>query len=324
MREVAAAAGVTQSTVSKAMRNDPTIPAARCAEIRKIAAKLGYRPHPMVSALMAQLHHHRRRSDPHYLAWLDLWPAGAQPVAVLAPMLAGAKRRAAELGYKIEVHRLARDGMRPERIRQILVARSQWGLIVPPVPESAMDFPLDLRGLTAVTIGTSLRSPVMHRVSPNHFQGATLACERIRARGFRRVGLVLGDKLSDRVEGKWLGAFFNAQQKWPADERLAPAIVGEDGRTAFLKWVKVQRPDAVLIAEMRVHRWILEIAAARQPRSVWLVREEAPKGSWGIDYRAEQIGGAAVDTVVSQIHLNERGSPEVPRILMLDSVWVES
>ena len=38
-----------------------------------MAASMGYRPHPLVSTLMAQLHHYRRRSDPHSIAWIDLW-----------------------------------------------------------------------------------------------------------------------------------------------------------------------------------------------------------------------------------------------------------
>ena len=44
MRDVAQAANVSVSTVSKALRNDPTIPDGRCRSIQEMAERLGYRP----------------------------------------------------------------------------------------------------------------------------------------------------------------------------------------------------------------------------------------------------------------------------------------
>lgn len=321
MREVAAAVGVSQSTVSKALRNDPTIPRERCAEIRQAAAQMGYAPNPMISALMAQLHSRRRRSDPHHLAWLDFWPATSRPLAILAPILAGARRRAAELGYDIEVYRVARSGLRSERLRQILVTRSQWGVIIPPVPQSAMHLELDMRGLAGVTIGTSLRSPPLNRVSPNHFQGAALACARLRREGFRRIGFAITAEHHERVEGKWMGAYLAAQQSWPAAERLPLLLPDSGGREQVRAWIRRERPDAVLVADREVHCWLTSINSTLRPRVAWLVFDEAPPGAWGVDYRAHQIGVSAVDLLLAQLHLNQRGSPVAPSTVMIDSAW---
>ncbi|HEV8073931.1 MAG TPA: LacI family DNA-binding transcriptional regulator, partial [Opitutaceae bacterium] len=130
MRQVAQAAGFAVSTVSKALRNDPTIPEARCREIQALARRLGYRPNPMVATLMAQLHHRRRSNDPHNIAWIDLWPSsGDKDVAMgAAPILRGARERAQEMGYGIEVYPVTRDQMSPERLRRVLTSRGQWGL----------------------------------------------------------------------------------------------------------------------------------------------------------------------------------------------------
>ena len=54
------------------------------------------------------------------------------------------------------------------------MARSQWGFIIPPVPEQAMHFPLMMEQLSGVTIGTSLAEPALNRVTVNHFQSAQL------------------------------------------------------------------------------------------------------------------------------------------------------
>lgn len=321
MDAVASAAGVARSTVSKALRNDPTIPHKRCLAIQKIATRLGYRPNPMVATLMAQLHSQRRRTDPYHIAWLDLWSErDPPPVPIIEPLLQGARRRAVELGYDIEVYHPARDGIGPSRLRQILTTKSQWGLIIPPVPESAMRYPLDLRGLAGVTVGTSLHEPVMHRVSPNHFQGAQLACERLRSAGFNRIGLALSRAMNERVERKWLGGFLAEQYRWPSAQSLPALLVDPEEEARFEAWRREQRPDVLLIAEPHVAAWAKR-NGKRLPVAWLALLEQGSKRAQGIDYQPELLGGAAVELVIAQIHRNERGSPANPHTVYLESVW---
>lgn len=325
MASVAQAAGVATSTVSKALRDDPTIPVERRQEIQRLAKAMGYVPNPMVSALMARLHARRRRNDPHHIAWIDLWPSEQEAARTsdFKLMLRGARERAAELGYQIEVHRVAREGTSPERLHDILSSRSQWGLIIPPVPIDRMTYPLNLRGLTGVTIGTSLHEPVMHRVASNLFQGSQLACRKLREHGFRRLGLALSPAMNERVDEKWLGAFLAEQFTWPVADRIPPLLVGPEGGERFRAWLRRHRPDAVLLAEPQVESWIAA-AGRKRPAVVWLRRiESMPKSTFAIDTRPDKMGAAAVELVVGQIHRNERGSPEIPHTLLLDGVWCE-
>jgi LacI family transcriptional regulator len=324
MRQVAEAKGVAVSTVSKALRNDPTIPEARCREIQALARRLGYRPHPMVATLMAQLHHRRRRSDPHHITWIDLWPASGDQSMVMSaePILGGARERAQEMGYGIEVCRAGGDRMSPERLHRVLTVRGQWGLIIPPVPESAMRFPLDLRGLAAVTIGTSLHEPVMHRVAPNHFQGCVLAFERLRQKRFGRIGLVLSPTMNERVEGKWLGAFLACQQKLPAADRVAPLIATRENAQTLASWLRREHPDAVLAAEEFAWEPARRFdCQARRPATGWLMQQKGHQGLGFLDYRPEQLGRVAVEMVVAQIHRNERGTPSIPQTVLIEAVW---
>jgi len=326
MASVARAAGVATSTVSKALREDPTIPAARRQEIQRIARSLGYRPNPMVAALMARLHSKRRRNDPHHIAWIDLWRDDQEAARTtdFKLMLRGANQRAAELGYHIEVHPVGRDGTSAARLHHILISRAQWGLIIPPVPLDATAYPLDLEGLTGVTIGTSLHEPVMHRVASNLFQGGQLACRKLRERGFRRIGLVLSRAMHERVEGKWMGAYRSEQVGWPATEGL-PVLLAEAGDDArFFAWQKRHRPDVVLLAEPHVEKWIGTLRGRERPAITLLRRIQAmPRNTFAIDTRPDKMGAAAVELVVAQIHRNERGSPQIPHTLLLDGVWSE-
>ena len=328
MSTVAKAARVATSTVSKALREDPTIPVKRRKEIQRIAKSLGYRPNPMVAALMARLHSARRRNDPHHIAWIDLWPDEREAARTndFKLMLRGANLRANELGYHIEVHHVGRDGTSATRLHQILTSRSQWGLIIPPVPLGAMSYPLDLQGLTAVTIGTSLHEPVMHRVAANHYQGCHLACRKLREKGYRRIGLVLSPEIVERVEERWLGAFLAEQIHWPEAERLSPLLVSENKQEIFDAWLKNMKPDIILIAEPHIEDWLAKKNARKKsnPPTAWLrMLEHTRRDVWSIDTRPEQMGAAAVELVVGQIHRNERGSPQIPHTLLMDGVWSE-
>lgn len=329
MATVARAAGVATSTVSKALREDPTIPTERRREIQRVARSLGYRPNPLVAALMARLHSNRRRNDPHHLAWIDLWRDDQEAARTtdFRLMLRGANQRANELGYQIEVHRVARAGTSAARLHEILVSRSQWGVIIPPVPKDAMSYALNLEGLTGVTIGTSLHQPVMHRVASNLFQGGILACRKLRERGLRRIGLVLSPAMNERVEEKWLGAFLAEQLTWPKAEWLAPLLAGPTEGGVFASWCTRAKPDAVLLAEPYVERWINESSprsGCRRPAVAWLRRiASMPAHTFAVDTRPDKMGAAAVELVVGQIHRNERGSPEIPHTLLLDGVWCE-
>ena len=320
MRHVARTVGVATSTVSKALRNDPSIPEARCKEIRATAEHLGYRPDPLVATLMAQLHHRRRRTDPHKIAWIDLW-GSERSSAVMSPepMIRGARDRANELGYGLEIYQAAKDQISPERLRQILTNRGQWGLIFPAVPESAMRFPFDMRGFAGVTIGTSLHQPVMHRVAPNHFQGCVLAFDRLREHGYHRIGLAISPEVNERVEGKWLGAFLFCQQRLPLNERVPPLIAAHGNREAFLRWFQRKKPDALILAE----RPPVQTIDGKRPMICWLNRSQTGRGERGLDFHPDQLGSVAVEWVVAQIHRNERGSPAFPNTVLIDADWIE-
>lgn len=55
IRDVAREAGVAPATASLALRNQPRLRKSICAKVQRVAAKMGYRPNPVVSQLLAQL-----------------------------------------------------------------------------------------------------------------------------------------------------------------------------------------------------------------------------------------------------------------------------
>lgn len=328
MTDVAVAAGVARSTVSKALRNDSRLPASRCQQIQRIATELGYRPHPMVSALMSQIHRQRRNVDPFYLSWIDFWSSEqtVRSPSFRGELLAGAQARARQLCYQIDVHRVAISRLSLRRLQDILRTRRQWGLIVPPVPDACRDLDLDIQGFASVTIGTSLRSPVMHRISSDCYQGGQLAFDKVVERGFSRIGLVLSRSLNDRNNGRWLAAFLERQQTRPIESRVAPLVIDGDDHACLRHWLRQHRPDVILLAEpslgdaIRGHTDVNSPA----PEMVWLVMDSPGQNVTGLDLQPRLLGALAVDRVVDLIHRNERGMPSISQTLLLESRWVES
>lgn len=53
MSDIAGQLGVSSSTVSRALRQDPRISASMRTRVRELTESIGYRPNPLVSALMA-------------------------------------------------------------------------------------------------------------------------------------------------------------------------------------------------------------------------------------------------------------------------------
>ena len=330
MSTVARAAGVVPSTVSKALRDDPSISDALKEKIQKVAKELGYRPNPLVATLMAQLHGTRRRSDPHHIAWVDLWPKGTDEALlyiILKPMLTGARQRAEELGFRIEVHRAVVNNITPVRLKQILTARAQWGVIIPPVPEASTNYDLDMRGLAGVTIGTSLHSPALHRVAANHYQGGLLAFDRLTQKGFSRIGMVSSPALNDRVDRKWLAAFLAAQFQLPKARRVPPLLATAAEQAEVARWLQRHNPEVLLIGEPEVLAWpcVAKRVDAGKLRIAWLgLLGRDGKGVWGVDYQPERLGRVAIDLVVGQIHRNERGLPDSADTVLINGVWVET
>lgn len=217
MADVAASAGCARSTVSMALRNDPRIASATRRHIARVARKLGYRPNPLVAALMTTRRMHRVTEQHTVLAYVTTL-SESEPWSHHRGYLdffAGAQRRATELGYKLEEFPLRAKGMTPRRYLQILRARNIHGLLVAPLPRNEKTIELDFSEVAVVGVGLSVVAPPIERVSNDHFQSAVLAVRQCRALGYRRVGFAVSRETSERLDHRWLSGFLLASRDIP-------------------------------------------------------------------------------------------------------------
>lgn len=329
MRDVAAKAKVSVATVSICLRGLPRVSAETTARVRRIAAELGYRPHPLVSALMRS---RRKRSGASRagpaLAFVtafpiaDAWRTSASPLIRL--LLEGATARATMRGYGLSHYWLYRDGMTNQRFSAMLRARGVRGIFLAPVPQFGMKIDLDWRNFSVVAHGLSIATPVFHRTTNDHYQSMMLAMRQCQRHGYHRPGMAMDAALSQRLEYRWETAFATERERWKCDRSVRSLFFSQWDRDEFRTWVRRERPDVVIGLFMPEHyAEILELGLA-VPAELGLVSlsvHEPGSQISGIHQNARRLGEIAIDKLIDQVERNETGIPDVPITLTLEGRW---
>lgn len=327
MREIAAAAGVSVMTVSLTLREQGRVSIATRRKIKRVVAKLNYRPDPALSALMTYRHERQTVRDYHTLAFATNFPTkdGWKDEVYTRLYFEGAVDRAEKLGYRVEPFWMSQPHMTPERAAQILETRGIKGLLVSPVPAAKGNIPLDWDRFCAVSLCRNLASPDLNVVDHNHYQSMTMAWRELRQRGYRRVGYAITE-FSEEITGRlWLATFLMEQQRGAVGEKPIPPLVAPVwNREVFAKWLKKHKPDVVISPHIAVHRWLDELGM-KLPEEigfVWL-EVEPDAGITGVCQHFENVGIAAVDLLHLELIRSLYGIPSVRQTIGIDGTWFE-
>ncbi|MFQ3671311.1 MAG: LacI family DNA-binding transcriptional regulator [Verrucomicrobiia bacterium] len=324
MRKLAELAGVSHMTVSLALRNHPSIAKETRERIQRIADAQNYRPDPMVARVMSKLRF--ESAGGHVLGYITQF--GDFPWLshrVYGAVFRGASKAAETLGYKMEVFEVGKKGLSGARLRQILYTRAISGLIVVSNPEHMGHISFDLTPFSVVQLGTGIVRPVLHRVTSHAPHNLEMALRALRRAGAGRIGLVMDRRVDTLNEHAWSATLSTFQQAVPAMNRV-PALISEDLNFAcFKKWFQRHRPDGIACIESRMLEWIAELGL-RSPEEVQVVALDlhpSDQGFAGINQNHERIGSTALEMLLGQIYVNEKGIPEVARTTMIDGSWVD-
>ncbi|MDP0501838.1 MAG: LacI family DNA-binding transcriptional regulator [Verrucomicrobiota bacterium JB022] len=325
-RDIAAAAGVSQVTVSLALRGHPSLPEETRERLRTLAKEMGYVPDPALEALVSYRNAKRPAAYHSTIGWINThdteqgWKTAATTLYHDA-----AVERATELGLKLETFWLRGPGMSPARMSSILRARNIVGLLMPPQPKAFADLSLDWGRFVVVTLGFTLSSPIFHCVASNHFLSMRLLMQQLVARGYRRPGLAIVQQMDDRVARGWTGGFLAESSRMPPECRVPLHL--QDGLpldpAQFDQWFLEHEPDAVVT----LHREIipaLQKLGRRVPEDVGVafptVVHQLGEFS-GIDEDSRRIGRTAVDILSGLLRQNEVGVPAHPMRVLVEGQW---
>lgn len=329
LADVAAAAGCSLMTVSRALRGEGVVAEVTRDRVRKTAAQLGYRPDPEVSRLMGRLRA-SRIAGAEAIAWITAEPAreGWRRSPASATIFAGAEARAQRLGYRLESFWLRERNMSPARLGDILRSRGIRGVLVAPMPQpgTRIDSSFGWEHFAAAACGFSLVEPRLHRACSQQYQALGIAWRELVQRGYERIGFALSAESNERTDGMWLASFLARQHDpdTPGSVRqsVPPLVMKGWEPEKFLGWFQTHHPDVLISGSDMAD--FLRANGVHIPRDCALAHINIigqAKTAAGVDHHMSELGAAAIDLVIEQLHANQYGLPVVPKMVMVECSW---
>jgi len=331
-KDIARVAGVSHVTVSLALRNRREIPVKTRQRIHGIAEKMGYSPDPMLKALAAYRRRQRPLAFQANLAWLINFrdPGRLFNFEDFQLYFQGAKTRAAELGYGVEIVNLVEYEYNGRAVQKMLAARGIEGILVSPVENFQDHIDLDWSRYSAVRFGYSMRDTLLHTVTNAQYRSAFLAMENLKRLGYRRIGCMIGGDFNERTGGHFLGGYLSARTHLRLEE-IPPFMINEvalpDAGEPFWDptrfWLATFQPD-VILAHAGYFSPYLQKWGYRVPEDIGLASlsvEENEIVFSGVHQNARSVGRAATDLLVALIDRQETGIPDIPMHVLIEGVW---
>ncbi len=327
MRRVAEIAGVSAMTVSRALRNNPRVVLSERNRIQKIATKLGYLPDPEVAKLMSHL---RRRDKAQLVAGLAA--ITSIPEAIEPPQLSkvreGARRRAEELGYRLELFRITAPESFNRQLERTLVSRGIEGVLLLQMENpAAMERTMDWKKFSVARATPSVSAPDFPQVEANYFYNARLLCAQLAGRGCKRIGFVGSKTFCKRTNEAFTAAA--AWEGMAAGETPVQPLIFEtyaEMREKFSAWMKRERPDAVVAHAENllpaVEAGLAQVSGWSGVLACTSVNAEKPLCA-GIDERHALIGRKAVDVLTGMLNRSEKNVRMLHASTLVDGFWVE-
>lgn len=339
LKQVAEAAGVVHTTVSRALRNAPGVAVATRERVLAMAERMGYRPDPMLAALAS---YRRNFECPAYqatLGWLTNFPdeQGWRYRQIMSDYLTGAKARAEKLGFGIDVVWMRNLAASRGKAADTLLARGIRGLLLPPQAEARTHITLPWEEFASVSFGFSLSRPPLHTISNFQYGSMVKLVRQLHGMGFQKPALVCARRSDERLNFAWSAGFRAAAAAvgvWRRELMHLPTTL-EEG--PFLKWFGKTGPDVLLVdAQIRklndldnpdqnlVYRWLLRqgVSVPGETSLAVLALPSGEKNFGGISENGEAIGAAAVDLVTASLQRGDLGIPKLPKRVMIEGTYM--
>jgi len=330
MKSIAAAAGVSESTVSRALNNHPHLKRETKERIRKVAEELGYTRNPYVTALMSQVRLGRPVLDKPKIALIHCMGLNHyKPIhPVLVDFRKGASEQAKRLGYEIEEHYLKRKGASPERLLNLLMNRGIKGVIFE--HPSSGDFPdgIDLRPFACVSTEFVDGLPFLHKVSVDVYENVLKAVTQVFGKGYRKIGLLISGFQDSHNSFRRRAAFRVTFEKYVPEAALSivECVDSSIEKERLIKWIQKNELE-VVISPMNRESNPMAQSGLKIPEEIAFVGLDLwhnnEPGYAGIEPGWFELGKIAVNQVVDSIGRNEFGVPEIPTRSVISGKWVE-
>jgi DNA-binding LacI/PurR family transcriptional regulator len=236
--------GLSQMTVSRALRDVQSVGREVREKVRETARSLGYQADARVSNVMSAL---RKSEVPQYREKLAfVWThssAGQAGNSSLNEAREGARRRALELGYQLEDFPLSELNVSGRELSETLQSRGIRGVLIAPGPRQLR---LEWRRFCCVLVGSSSGTEGLTCIEHDPYFGCVLAIRRLKRVRYRRVGLVLSRATDLGTSHLIQSAFINFHQLGAEEARKLIFISDTYQPRQLNKWLEKAKPEILL------------------------------------------------------------------------------
>ncbi len=306
---LAKACGVSQSTISRALKNDPRISAQVRNQVQKEAKRQGYRPDPEIDRLMTQMRQRRERTFIALTAFI-LPPPGEIIAPYTKKVMKSARSRLEELGYQVDLMPMEATKAACRQANRIIRAKTIRGALLfsrgVPLPEPGLNWDL----LAPVAVSESI-SEFVHHVNPDYISNFQKLLHYAREHGLKRPALISTgplDGLMRSVPRAYLEQYYRETEQGMKEPPYFFYEGEYDHKQRFTKWVKNLQPDCWLVPSPDYIDSIRSMVGDLADMPL-LCYARTEKGFVGIDQQPELIGAAAADLLSAHIVRGETGLP---------------
>ncbi len=323
---IARALGISKMSVSTALRDKPGVSTALRARVKAEAERQGYRPDPQSAELMAMVRARRHRDGGRTIAFVNTFtdPTLLTRIDGYRQFLEGARARALEYGYHVDVFEARANGMTAARLADILHARGITGVLIGPrwALEPPIEFPWER--YTSVLVGETEYGPNLHRVCNHHPHSCATVLRRLADKGYRRIGLALQRSFEAKSGYDHL---MGAEQFRLSDDRgveVIPYLPEEWDDAECEAWAIRSGLDCVVSLSERPFRIVDRVRAPGGGKLGFALLTTIPGTPYsGINQHTVEIGSAAVDLLRGLLLDGQRGTVALPRVVLVEGEWFE-
>lgn len=335
MKDVAKEVGVHQTTVSLALRDHPSIPQKTRDRIKEAAEKVGYRPDPMLSSLIAyrkKTSNEVRTSTIAYIMNVD-GEEGLENSKPRQLFLKGAKTRAHELGYNLDVFYYGGKHYHSKYLNKVLQTRNINGIILGAFYTHFTDIELSWENYSIVKIETLPTQVRAHTIENNQYQVVRRGFQELRKLGFKRIGLCVAEHDEKHTRNLFSAGYY-VEQAAIEEENRVPILIFEateyyddlgDNLSKIRDWI-IENDLDVVISNWRIHGPAADEASKKLNKRIYAVSldmEEGSSPSFGMVQNHEIVGASAVEVVSGLMQHNNRGQATYPRTNLINATWQE-
>lgn len=335
-RSIARECGLGHATVARALSGHPNVCPATRELVLKAAAKAGYRPDPLLSALTRRRWPEGARSNSVTIAYLHDGGGGRKRGRSVNREGRAAARRAGELGYLIEFIDFDTypDG---KRLSDVLLARGIRGVLVQAFAEPR-SLDLDWRHFFAVFVGPENDEIHVHNVQADFRATVRMAVRECLSRGYRRPGFALMNYHASGTNEPIYAQALAERAGLESAHGPQPALFHwnpENGGNLkeLHKWIEASRPDCLIASHQSVFHALhdpsyfgfRDIPPVRIPEDLPLVSLRGDPSLPSLAHtalREDEQGVEAMNLIHRHLQYGIVGIPTVPMRMLIPPEFV--